>query len=67
VKEGAIVVSNAPINSRISLYNLQGSTLLIREATSNEEILKTSSLPRGVYILAVRNDKGEILKRKVVL
>jgi hypothetical protein len=67
VKEGAIVVSNAPVNSRIILYSLQGVATLAQTVTSNEKILKTSGLPRGVYILAVRNDKGEVLKRKVVL
>jgi hypothetical protein len=67
VREGNVVVIEAPVNSRISLYNLQGIAVLIQEVTSKEEILKTSGLPRGVYILAVRNDKGEILKRKVVL
>jgi hypothetical protein len=67
VKEGAIVVHSAPVNSRIVLYSLQGVATLAQTVTSNEEILKTSGLPHGVYILAVRNDKGEILKKKVVL
>jgi hypothetical protein len=58
VRKGDIVVLRAPVNSRISLYNLQGSTVVIREVTSNEEILKMSGLARGVYILAVRNGKG---------
>jgi hypothetical protein len=67
VKESAIVVHSAPINSRIVLYSLQGVATLAQTVTSNEEILKTSGFARGVYILAVRNDKGEVLKRKVVL
>jgi hypothetical protein len=34
---------------------------------SGAEILKTASFPRGVYIVAIQNDRQEILKRKIIL
>jgi hypothetical protein len=67
VRNGDIVVSHASTGSRIFVYNLQGQALKMQTVMSDAEILETASFPRGVYIVAIRNDKQEILKRKVVL
>jgi hypothetical protein len=61
-RDGNIVVSNASIGSRISVYNLQGQALKTQTAASGTEILETASFPRGVYIVVVNE-----LRQKVVL
>jgi hypothetical protein len=66
-KEGNIVVYGAAPGSRVSVYNLQGQVVKTQAVTSSEEILETAGLPRGVYIVAVRNDGQVILRQKVVL
>jgi hypothetical protein len=49
------------------VYNLHGQVVKTQTATSGEEILKTASLPRGVYIVAIQNGQGESLRGKVAL
>jgi hypothetical protein len=66
-RNGDIIISGASAGSQISVYNLHGQLIKTQTATSEVEILKTASFPRGVYIVTLRNDRQEILKRKVVL
>jgi hypothetical protein len=67
VKEGNIVVSQAPQGGSIQVYNLQGVALKTQTVSSDIEVLKTGSLPRSVYIVLVNDQKQVILKKKVVL
>ncbi|MDR2627615.1 MAG: hypothetical protein LBC40_06250 [Dysgonamonadaceae bacterium] len=62
VRNGDIGVGPAAVGSLIRLYNLQGQAGKTQAVTSDAEILTTTSLPRGLYIVEVNN-----LKRKVIL
>jgi hypothetical protein len=67
VKEGDIVVSQAPQGSSIQVYNLQGVALKTQTVSSDIEVLKTGSFPQSVYIVLVNDQKQVILKKKVLL
>jgi hypothetical protein len=69
VRNGNISVSGAPANSLIRVYNLHGQALITQTVTSDVEILKTASFPRGIYIVLVKDsNKGlQPLVKKVAL
>jgi hypothetical protein len=67
VRNGDIILSHAPAGSLISIYNLYGQLVKTQFVTSGVEILKTASLPRSIYMVVVRDDNREILKRKITL
>lgn len=50
--------------SSISLTNLSGETLLLKQV-SDKETVSVSTLPKGVYILKIKNNKG-VTERKIV-
>jgi hypothetical protein len=66
-RNGDIIVTGASAGSQIRVYNLHGQLVKTQTATSEVETLRTATFPRGVYIVTLRNDRQEILKRKVVL
>jgi len=51
--------------SSISLTDLSGRILLLKEVSDNEAVLG-NTLPRGIYILKIKNNEGTV-ERKVVL
>jgi hypothetical protein len=67
VKEGNIVVSQAPQGSSIQVYNLQGVALKTQTVSSSVEVLETGSFPQSIYLVLVNDQKQVILKKKVLL
>jgi hypothetical protein len=67
VREGDIIVSQAPAGSSIQVYNLQGQSLKTQAVASDVEVLKTAAFPKSVYIVLVNDRKEVILKQKVLL
>ena len=47
------------------IYNIQGS--LVHQASEYQNGIDVSGLPRGIYLLALKNDSGEFLTRKFMV
>ncbi len=60
-----VMVSDAE-NSQIEIIDLTGRKLLTVDATSNEQSINISSLPKGIYLLTLRNKQETRVERLIV-
>jgi hypothetical protein len=55
----ALMISNIPQNSSVSIYDLQGRLMLKTMAASGNPTIDVGALSRGVYILKISNTNAE--------
>lgn len=54
---GLLTINNE-VTTEISLYSIAGALIMRREAAEKNCQLDVSSLPRGVYVLRLKDDSG---------
>ncbi len=57
-----LCIYNAPINSEIKLYDLQGNIVLEHLMTQNSEVLELSFLRSGMYFVQIENQLIKVIK-----
>ncbi|MEI7801483.1 MAG: GEVED domain-containing protein [Bacteroidota bacterium] len=60
-----ILLENIEVKTEIELLNVQGIMLMRKRAINNKEIINTSDIPSGVYLLKINS--GKELINKVVI
>jgi len=51
---------------KYALYDLKGAVIIDGEVVNETEAINVSYLAKGVYVLALDNGKGEVVRKKVV-
>jgi len=60
--------SNKNYPTQVTIFDLQGK-ILVQQKTENKTVntIKANNLPKGVYIIAIRNDQGRLSTQKLII
>jgi hypothetical protein len=62
----SIFVENA-INSKLMLYNTLGQQVIEQNITSNKQLVSLNTCIRGVYLMKIISQNGELTSQKIVI
>jgi hypothetical protein len=68
--QGAFTVRGLPENSQLRMYDIQGRAVPITQQATGEQrvqLLPVSALPPGIYVVQIRQPKGQLWQRKVTV